>query len=59
MVRPRAIEVGESCLIHSNVVITPGCRIADRCIVAAGAVVIVIAMRRRSREVVGDRTSGD
>jgi acetyltransferase-like isoleucine patch superfamily enzyme len=38
-VRLDGIEVGENCLIHSNVVITPGRQIADRCIVAAGAVV--------------------
>ena len=37
--RTSGIEIGAACLIHSNVLITPGRKIADRCVVAAGAVV--------------------
>ncbi len=39
VVRPAGIEIGAECLISTNVVITPGRRVTDRCIVAAGAVV--------------------
>lgn len=39
VVRSAGIEIGAECLISTNVVITPGRRLTDRCIVAAGAVV--------------------